>query len=98
MNLNQILEQPNLLDQLTPEQKTSVYQQLKKRQDDLQQQKLKAESQLDLKRQEQQDILKELVELTNQKDIHSIRDYITTQEAEFNNQLKDLLQQYSKLQ
>lgn len=98
MNIQQFIENPQLIDTLTPNQKVDIFQKLQQHEQHLQQEKIKLETQLTLKQQEQQDLFKQLQDLTHKQTLPEIQEYINQLQQDFDTQLKTILQQYQDLQ
>lgn len=97
MNINQILDNPQLLTTLTDQQKLQVYQDLLKYEQSLNQQQIQAKTTLEIKQKEQQDLLTQLQQLTNQNSIEDIRKYIDTLQQQFDSSLTQIINQYSQI-
>jgi predicted nuclease with TOPRIM domain len=91
--IQQYIQNPQLLDQLTPQQKTQVYQDLQKYLQQLQTHKTKLETELHLKQQEQLSLFKELQEATQLQTLPEIQQFIQSKQQEFDQQLKDIITQ-----
>lgn len=91
--IQQYIQNPQLLDQLTPQQKTQVYQDLQKYLQQLQTHKTKLETELHLKQQEQLSLFKELQEATQLQTLPEITQFIQSKQQEFDQQLKDIITQ-----
>lgn len=88
--IQQYIENPQLLESLTPQQKTQVYQDLLKYLQSLQTQKTKAETQLQIKQQEQQEIFQKLQAETNLQTLQEIQNHIQNLQNEFDQQLLEI--------
>lgn len=97
MNINQILDNPQLLDTLTDPQKLQVYQDLIKYEQQLNQQRIQTQTTLELKQKEQQDLLTQLQQLTGKQTIEDIRNYITTLQQQFTTDLTTITNEYSQI-
>lgn len=97
MNINQILDNPSMITTLTPNQRLQVYQDLKKYKDTLNNQLTKAQTQLELKQQEQQQILQQLQQLTGKETIQDIKQCIDSLQQDFDQQFNNILSQYSEI-
>lgn len=96
--IEQYINNPQLLTTLTPQQKTQVYQDTQKYLQQLQNAKTKAETELQLKQKEQQELFQQLQQLTQKQTIPEIQEYITSLQSQFDTDLQNILQQFKQLQ
>lgn len=96
--IQQYIDNPELLTNLQPQQRLTVYQEFQKYQDQLKQQKTKAETELQLKQQEQQDLLTQLQELTGKATLPEIQEYITTLQKQLDTSLQEIATVYKEIQ
>lgn len=97
MNIQQYIENPQLINNLSQEQKISLFTQLNQYQQKLQQDKIKYETELQIKQKEQQGLFQDLQRLTNKQTIPEIQEYISTLDNQLSTQLQDVLTQYQKV-
>lgn len=95
--IQQYIDNPELLNNLTPQQRTQVYQDLQKFLQNLQTQKTKLETELHLKQQEQLSLFKELQDATQLKSLPEIQEFISNQQTQFDNQLKEIITQLKEV-
>lgn len=95
--IQQYIDNPELLNNLTPQQRTQVYQDLQKFLQNLQTQKTKLETELHLKQQEQLSLFKELQEATQLQTLSEIQEFISNQQTQFDNQLKEIITQLKEV-
>lgn len=98
MNIHTYINQPDLISTLTPAQKTQLFQDLQKYLTTLQQNKIKFESQLEVKLQEQQKLFQELQELTGLSTLPEMQQYLQTQQQHFDQELQSIIHQFNQLQ
>lgn len=97
MNIQQYIQNPELLSNLTSQQKLDLYQQLQQYQNKLQQDKVKTQTQLEMKQKEQQELFQELRNATNLSTLPEIQNYIKNLQSEFDTQLVQITKEYSNL-
>lgn len=97
MNINQILENPQLFTTLTDQQKLKLYQDLQQEEQRLTTLKTKTQAQLEEKQAQQQTLLKQLQDLTGKQTLKEIQQYITDLQTKFDQELLELTNQYSQL-
>lgn len=97
MNIQTYINQPSLIQTLTPQQKLDLFQQLQHYSDRLRQDQIKAQTQLDLLQKQQQDLFTELQQLTNLTTLPEIKDYIDSLQSQFDQQLTQIIQEFNNL-
>ena len=97
MNISVYLQQPDLITTLTPQQKLELFQQLQKHLTHLQQEKVRIQTQLEMKQKEQQDLFTELQTLTNLHTLPEIQQHLTHLQQQFDQQLLDITKEFSQL-
>lgn len=97
MNIQTYINQPSLIQTLTPQQKLDLFQQLQHYTDQLHQDQIKAQTQLDLLQKQQQDLFTELQQLTNLTTLPEIKDYIDSLQSQFDQQLTQIIQEFNNL-
>lgn len=98
MNIHTYINQPDLIKTLTPAQKTQLFQDLQKYLTTLQQNKIKFESQLEVKQQEQQKLFQELQEQTGLTTVVDMQQYLQNQQQAFDQELLKIVQQFNQIQ
>lgn len=97
MNVYTYLQQPDLIQTLTPQQKLELFQQLQKHLNQLQQEKVRTQTQLEMHQKEQQDLFQELKELTGLQTLPEIQNHIQSLQSEFDQQLLQITKEFSQL-
>lgn len=95
--LDTYINNPELIKSLTPEQKVNVYQQLQQKEKDLNNEKTKLQTTLDLKLKEQQDLFQKLKDITHKETIQEIQQYINDLQQQFDTELQSILSQYQSI-
>lgn len=95
--IQQYIQDPTLLQHLTPQQKVNVYQQIDNYQSQLNQELTKLQTTLTIKRQEQQDLFQQLQQLTNKQTLPQIEEYIQQLQQQFDTQLQQIIQTYNQI-
>lgn len=96
--IQQYINNPDLINTLTPQQKTQLFQDLQKYLTTLQQNKIKFESQLEVKQQEQQKLFQELQEQTGLTTVQDMQQYLKSQQEQFDQELLKIVQQFQQIQ
>lgn len=95
--LDTYINNPELIKSLTPEQKVNVYQQLQQKEKDLNNEKTKLQTTLDLKLKEQQDLFQKLKDITHKETIQEIQQYMNDLQQQFDTELQSILSQYQSI-
>ena len=96
--IQQYINQPDLNQTLTPAQKTQLFQDLQKYLTTLQQNKIKFESQLEVKQQEQQKLFQDLQQETGLTTVQDMQQYLQKQQEAFDQELLQIVQQFNQIQ
>lgn len=96
--IQQYINQPDLIQTLTPAQKTQLFQDLQKYLTTLQQNKIKFESQLEVKQQEQQKLFQDLQQETGLTTVQDMQQYLQKQQEAFDQELLKIVQQFNQIQ
>lgn len=96
--IQQYINQPDLIQTLTPAQKTQLFQDLQKYLTTLQQNKIKFESQLEVKQQEQQKLFQDLQQETGLTTVQDMQQYLQKQQEAFDQELLQIVQQFNQIQ
>ena len=97
MNIHTYLQQPDLIQTLTPNQKLELFQQLQKHLQSLQAEKVRTQTQLEMKQKEQQELFQELQQLTGLQSLPEIQNHIQSLQSEFDQQLLTITKEFSQL-
>ena len=97
MNIQQFIDNPKLIESLTPAQKIQLFQNMKSYQQTLEQEKIKLETEITIKKKEQEDLFTKLKKETNQNDLQSIQKYITDIQTKFDSDLSTIITEYQTI-
>ena len=97
MDIKQFIGNPQLVESLTSQQKTQLFQQLQTYQQTLQQDKIKLETELGIKQKEQAELFTKLQTETGQPDLESIQKHLSDLQSQFDTELQSILTDYQSL-
>lgn len=97
MNIQQFIDNPQLIETLTPQQKVQLFTSLQNHQKQLQQEQTRLQTELEIKQKEQQDLFKQLQDQTHKQTLPEIKQFIDDLQQQFTQELTSIVEQYHNI-